>query len=614
LKIVQIEENIKKLINDFSEEKFIYDLLLAYGVSKITVTRIQKGNSNLAKKDNQVIVKQKLFFEFVKDQNLYTLIDNLKNDPKTSAHKPRFIVVTDFTSLLAVDTRTKETLDTKINELHKHSDFFLPWSGKEKYQAHQENPADVKAAEKMAKIYDEIVRDNPDLTKNHNHSLNIFLTRLLFCFFAEDTGIFKGDQIFTKSVVEHTKENGKDLKEYLTKLFEFLAEKNDRTKYPEYLQKFPYVNGNLFNEKHIVPEFSQKARNLIIECGELDWKEINPDIFGSMFQAVKTTEVRGGLGQHYTSVPNIMKVIEPLFLDNLKEDFEKGYDDEKKLHKLLKRIYNLKIFDPACGSGNFLIIAYKQLRILEMEIIQRIKELPGQHPFMFSRIQLNQFYGIEIDDFACEIAKLSLWLAEHQMNVKFREVFGDCHPSLPLKESGKIVCDNATTINWEDVCPKTSVIASEAKQSKEEDEIYILGNPPYLGTRNQKEEHKADIVEVFKGIKNYKNLDYIACWFLLAKKYIKNYNAEFVFVSTNSISQGDQVSLLWPHILEDDVEIFFAHQSFKWTNNAKKNAGVTCVIIGMEREKHSEKTMAELYDPDKMPDGLKKAHQDLDIR
>lgn len=606
MNIAQVEENIKKLINNFSEETFIYDLLLAYGVSKINVTRIRKGNSNLAKKDNQVLVKQKLFFEFVKDQNLYTLIDNLKNDPKTSAHKPRFIVVTDFTSLLAVDTRTKETLDTKINELHKHSDFFLPWSGKEKYQAHQENPADVKAAEKMAKIYDEIVRDNPDLTKNHNHSLNIFLTRLLFCFFAEDTGIFKGDQIFTKSVVEHTKEDGTDLKEYLTKLFEFLAEKNDRTKYPEYLQKFPYVNGNLFNEKHIVPEFSRKARNLIIECGELDWKEINPDIFGSMFQAVKTAEVRGGLGQHYTSVPNIMKVIEPLFLDSLKEDFEKGYDDEKKLHKLLKRIYNLKIFDPACGSGNFLIIAYKQLRILEMEVIQRIRELPGQHPFMFSRIQLNQFYGIEIDDFACEIAKLSLWLAEHQMNVKFREEFGDCNPSLPLKESGKIVCANATRINWEDVCPKRGkqltvgemnslsvfeVSSLKVSQMQGEDEIYILGNPPYLGARLQDDVQKRDMSLLFEGkINGYNNLDYIACWFKKGVKYINNCkNAYFAFVTTNSICQGSQVALLWQNLLQNNVEIFFAHQSFKWTNNAKNKAGVTCVIVGMRNCSNGKK-------------------------
>lgn len=221
MNIAQIEENIKKLADNFSEETFIYDLLLAYGISKITVSRLQKGNSNLARKDNQVIVKKKLFFEFVKEQNLYSLIDNLKSDPKTHSHKPRFIVVTDFTSLLAVDTKTKETLDTQIKELYKHSAFFLPWAGKEKYQAPVENPADIKAAEKMARIYDEIVRDNPDLTINHNHSLNIFLTRLLFCFFAEDTEIFE-NKLFVKSVVEQTSEDGSDLKEYLEKLFEIL--------------------------------------------------------------------------------------------------------------------------------------------------------------------------------------------------------------------------------------------------------------------------------------------------------------------------------------------------------------------------------------------------------
>ena len=320
--IAQIEENIKNIINNFSEETFIYDLLLAYGTSKTTITRLQKGNSNLAKKDNQVIVKQKLFFEFAKNQDLYSLIDALKNDSKTSTHRPRFIVVTDFMTLLAIDTKHNQTLDVKLEELHKHCDFFLPWSGKEKYQAHQENPADIKAAEKMAKIYDEIVRDNLDLTKNHNHSLNVFLTRILFCFFAEDTKIFD-DQLFTKSIADHTKEDGTDLKSYLEELFESL-DKEDKSTYPTYLQKFPYVNGNLFAEKHIMPEFSKKARTLIIESGEQDWKEINPDIFGSMFQAVARANGSDALNQHYTSVPNIMKVIEPLFLDNLKEEFEKG--------------------------------------------------------------------------------------------------------------------------------------------------------------------------------------------------------------------------------------------------------------------------------------------------
>ena len=450
----KIEEDIKTLVENFSEKDFIFDFLLAFGFTKMTIKRLREGNSNLSSKENQLIIKQKLFYEYCPNDNLYSTIDDLKNDSTTYTHKPRFIIVQNNKKLLAIDTKTNETLDAELTELHKHVDFFLPWTGKEKYIAHQENPADVKAAEKMAKIYDEIVHLNPELVKkDKNHSLNVFLTRLLFCFFAEDTGIFE-DNLFSKTIVNHTNEDGNDLADVLAILFESL-DKNDKEKasYPSYIQAFPYVNGKLFAQKADIPILNSKVRKLMIECGGQDWKEINPDIFGSMFQAVSVAEVRSGLGQHYTSVPNIMKVIEPLFLNDLREEYEKA-DTEKKLRNLLSRIYNLKIFDPACGSGNFLIIAYKQLRLLEMDIIKKIEEVTGQKALIYSQLQLQQFYGIEIDDFACEIAILSLWLAEHQMNRKFKELFGDCKPSLPLSKSGNIVCGNATRLDWEKVCPK----------------------------------------------------------------------------------------------------------------------------------------------------------------
>lgn len=587
-----IEKIVKNLTDNFDKDNFIYDFLIAFGFTKMYIKRLREGNSNLSRKENQLIIKQKLFYELVENGDIYSIIENLKNDKSTYAHKPRFIVVQNIEHLLAIDTKTKETLDSALPELYKNIDFFLPWTGKEKYIAHQENPADVKAAEKMARIYDEIVKENPDLTTDKNHVLNVFLTRLLFCFFAEDTNIFE-DSLFTETLSNHTNEDGSDLSEFLELLFASLDEE-DKSKYPVFMQKFPYVNGNLFKEKSTIPVLTSKVRNLIIECGEQDWKEINPDIFGSMFQAVATVEIRSGLGQHYTSVPNIMKVIEPLFLNDLREEFEKA-DTDKKLKKLLKRIHNIKIFDPACGSGNFLIIAYKQLRLLEMDIIQKIFNITAQTNMMFSNIQLNHFYGIELDDFACEIARLSLWLAEHQMNVKFRELFGDCRPTLPLSESGKIVQGNATRLDWEEVCPKrkyktiseisdltigeiTDVTISEICGK---DEIYILGNPPYLGSRNQKTIHKADIQYVFSNFNNYKNLDYISCWFLKAKKYIENVNAKFAFVTTNSICQGEQVGLLWPFIIDELTEIYFAYTSFKWTNNAKNQAGVTCNIIGI---------------------------------
>lgn len=594
MQTLKIEEDIKKIVENFSKENFIFDLLLTYGISKATVTLTKKGNSNLAKNDNQIIIKKKLFFEANETKDLHALIYDLQNNEKTYAHNPRFIIVTDYKTLLAVDTKTKQTLDIEIKDLYKRYDFFLPWSGKEKYVAPEESIADRKAAEKMAKIYDEIVHVNPELTTNHNHALNVFLTRVLFCFFAEDTLIFADNQ-FTKAIAENTNDNGSDLSAFIEQLFDAL-DIEDKSNLPTVFQAFPYVNGHLFSKKTLIPKLTANVRKLIIECGEQDWKEINPDIFGSMFQAVANADIRSGLGQHYTSVPNIMKVIEPLFLNDLREEYEKA-DNEKKLRKLLDRIYNLKIFDPACGSGNFLIIAYKQLRLLEMEIIKKIHTLPGQHPFMMSQIQLNQFYGIEIDDFACEIATLSLWLAEHQMNRKFKDKFGECRPTLPLKASGKIVCGNATRLNWEEVCPKgikgitkkqmeqmtKSQLAQLTKREivGEKHEIYILGNPPFDGSKKQSLQQKEDIKLLFEHTKTYKNLDYVSCWFYLAKKYINNTNAKFAFVATNSITQGQHIGLLWPYVLDDNTEINFAYQSFKWTNNAKNQAGVTCVIIGI---------------------------------
>lgn len=442
---MELEEKLKKLIEQGDNENFIYEFLLLYGIPKVTITKTK--NSKLKKAENQIIIKKKLFFEYynqgvslfeTKDTDLLERINVLTNDPQTYAHDPRFIIVTDYKRFLAVDTKTKDTRDIEFKDLWKHTDFFLPWAGKEKYQPHVESMADVKAAEKMAKIYDEIYHNNKTFANEYNHDLNVFLTRLLFCFFAEDTGIFTEDSLFTKSLVEHTQEDGSDLKAFFEILFASL-DKQDKSQYPQYIQKFPYVNGKLFRDTIHIPELTAKTRELMIECGDRNnWKEINPDIFGSMFQAVKTAEVRSGLGQHYTSVPNIMKVINPLFMDDLREEFEKNKDNINKLKALQARLGKIRIFDPACGSGNFLIIAFKQMKLLEMDIIKRLQEISGEKDFQMnlSVIELKQFYGIEIDDFACEIAKLSLWLAEHQMNCKFREEIGEPKPTLPLSESG----------------------------------------------------------------------------------------------------------------------------------------------------------------------------------
>lgn len=605
---MDLEEKVKQLVNQNNHEDFIFDFLLLYGLPKSTVTKTK--NSRLNKADNQIIIKKKLFFEYydqgsslfeAKTANLLERIETLKNDPKTYTHDPRFIIVTDYKKFLAVDTKTKDTRDIDFKDLWKHTDFFLPWSGKEKYQPHLENPADVKAAEKMAKIYDEIFHNNRSFADEHNHDLNVFLTRLLFCFFAEDTGIFTKEKLFTKSLVEHTNEDGSDLKAFFEVLFESL-DKQDKSRYQQYIQKFPYVNGKLFRDKIHIPELTSKTRELMIECGDRNnWKEINPDIFGSMFQAVKTAEVRSGLGQHYTSVPNIMKVINPLFMDDLREEFEKAKNSVNKLKSLQLRLSKIRIFDPACGSGNFLIIAFKQMKLLEMDIIKRIQEVSGEKDFQMnlSVIELKQFYGIEIDDFACEIARLSLWLAEHQMNCKFKEEFGVTRPTLPLSESGHIVCGNALRMDWEHVCPKyiektnlTRVIAeADVKNTplhfetpREQAEVYILGNPPYAGAKKQTPAQRSDMDYLYNSkIILSKNIDYIFGWFSMAANYIDNSSKiKYAFVSTNSICQGEQVASAWPNILKDNYEIFFAYRSFKWSNNAKNKAGVTCVIIGIQ--------------------------------
>ena len=582
INIRQIENNVKNAVEKADETNFIYDFLLAYGLPKATIKRQQlatQAQFTLFEADD-VAFKKKVYFRVDKENELPLLITELANEngPAIKSTHPRFVIATDFKRFMAIDTKTKDSLDTPFAELPTHYAFFLPWAGMEKSSVQVENPADVKAAERMAKLFDEIKHDNPNFTKEYVHGLNVFLTRLLFCFFAEDTEIFpKG--AFTQAIDSYTQIDGSDLGDFLTRLFTVLntPEKLRKKDLPDYLQQFPYVNGGLFRDAMPLPNFSARSRRAIIKSGELDWAAINPDIFGSMIQNVVTEEDRGDFGIHYTSVPNIMKVIQPLFLDELHKEFSEAcilrtdIKNPKKikrdrLNALLGRVTNIRIFDPACGSGNFLIIAYRELRKLEIAIL---KELDL---FSFSGIQLRNFYGIEISDFACEVAKLSLWLAEHQMNMIFKETFGQCNPTLPLKEAGQIICGNSTRLDWSAVCPKNG------------QETYVLGNPPYLGSSMQNEEQKQELAHVCRNFANYKNLDYIACWFYIGAQYIQNSSSTLAFVSTNSICQGDSVGLLWPHIFDLDVDISFAYESFKWSNNAKHNAGVTCTIIGLKNK------------------------------
>lgn len=577
--ITQIEKNLQKLISNLNQETFIYDMLLAYGTPKASIARLQNGNLNLSKELGVLNWKKKVLFKEIFDQDLHGALSNLKTQANQDQ---RFVMVTDYKQLVAFDTKTADTLDTEIENLPKHLDFFLPWAGMEKAQYAEENPADVRAAEKMARLYDEIQKDNPETAPEFVHGLNVFLSRLLFCFFAEDTNIFKEKQ-FTGAIASHTQADGSDLHVYLDRLFEALnTPKDQRKDLPHYLNDFPYVNGGMFRHKHPSPVFTRRSRQIIIDSGELDWSAINPDIFGSMIQAVITPEHRGGLGMHYTSVPNIMKVIEPLFLNELYEAFEAAKGNPKKLNELLYRLSKIKIFDPACGSGNFLIIAYKELRKLEILILKERAKLSGKAGSgslnfggdYVSQISLANFYGIELDDFAHEIAQLSLWLAEHQMNVEFFKEFGQTSPTLPLKESGHIVHGNACRIDWEIVCPKSP-----------ESEIYILGNPPYLGGKKLDKDQSLDMD--IAGLSKMKQLDYICCWFIKASKFIVSNSFKYAFVTTSSVCQGEQVPILWPYLFSMNQTIEFAYLPFLWSNNAKDVAGVACTILGISNKASS---------------------------
>lgn len=582
MKSTEIQHNVQNVIDNFSKEDFVFDLLIAYGISKTSVTRLRKGDYNLSKVDSEILYKKKIFFKTEATGQLLNSIDEISKEERILKHKPRFAILTDHKQLVAKDLRLGKNLDIEIKELPNYFDFFLPLAGSEIYNSKNNDEADRNASYKMADLYDLLVEKNPEIynSKESIHHLNIFLSRLLFCFFAEDTEIFSEDSVFTNTLAQHTAENGTDTHSFLDDLFDRLDSESGKG-YPDYLAKFPYVNGGLFGQKVKSPKFNTKARKILIELGDLNWSEINPDIFGSMIQAVVIPDYRSDLGMHYTSVANILKLIKPLFLDELYEELEKA-STVKQLNALIQRISKIKFFDPACGSGNFLIITYKEIRLLEIKILQKITDLEPTPTFKWTSVQLSQFYGIEIDDFAHEMAILSLWLAEHQMNRIFEEMLFDYGKSkniLPLKEAGEITHANATRTNWNEAC---SIL--------KDDEVYIIGNPPYLGYKGWDADQKKDMSIVFSGFKTVNRLDYISCWFKKGTDYIKSKNARLAFVSTNSICQGEQVSLIWPYVLIH-TEIGFAYTSFGWSNNAKGSAGVSVVIISLRNKSSEEKIL-----------------------
>ena len=605
---VQIGLGLEAFKEEFPRYEIPFMLMEAIGASPTILQRYREGKGTVAS-FNGLLIKNILAYRLVRTQDVNAQLEEMKFDKWVVKNKPAIIAVSDGDIIKAFDPSVQETYENHLNNIYTDYEFFSPMWGVRKIRNIEENEADVKAAYKMAQIHDEIRRYNQIGITDDVHDLNLFMSRLLFCFFAEDTGIFEKD-MFTNAINDTTRPDGSDLQDFFIGAFQTM-DMGIRIGVNSRFAQFPYVNGGLFSKKIQVPKMNVRIRKLILECGNLNWAKINPDIFGSMIQAVVSPELRSGMGIHYTSVTNIKKVINPLFLDELYEtyrDLERKQKEQdaifdqskegrahyyhnckpiiKGCNNLLARIKKMKFFDPACGSGNFLIISYKELRILEMKILKLIQRMTPEYQLEFidgSIIDITHFYGLEINDFACETAVLSLWLAEHQMNNLFTKDFGVNIKALPLRSNTNFHCGNACRVDWNTICPHTP-----------EEEVFVMGNPPYIGSRRQDDEQKIDMEYVFK--EDYGSLDYISCWFMLGSKYIKGTQAKFAFVSTNSICQGLQVSLLWPRVLANREEIFFAHHSFKWTNNAKYNAGVTCIIIGV---RSIEKGIKTLFEKDK---------------
>ncbi|KDP12038.1 class I SAM-dependent DNA methyltransferase [Staphylococcus chromogenes] len=586
LSITEIENSVKHLINHLNEKEFITEFLSFYDIPKTSITRAKAKFD----KEEPFIIKNKVYY-IESQEDVIAKIDAIEHEIRNQKSKPRYLIANNYTDIAALDLQTRDTLNISLNELPSKADFFLAWNGIEKSNYQSEHPADRKAAERFAKLYDVLEKDNPDINE---HAFNTFLIRILFLLFAEDTGIMEKG-VFTNTLKIRTKEDGSNFNEIIKDLFEILnTNELNRNNKPKWLKIFPYVNGKLFSEPHIPLIFTKNSRKLLIEAGELlNWNEINPDILGSMIQTVSTSKKRQVSGMHYTSVPNIMKVIKPLFLDelykifnNLSSQYEKNKikDITKKteraynnkiidsLYDLLERISRINFLDPACGSGNFLIITYKEIRRLEIKILLLLDKIQQSDTMPMTCVHLSNYNGIEVDDFAHEVAKLSLWIAEHQMNEEMAQALpGYISALLPLKDSGNIILGNALRIDWNDIISQ-----------KENEEIYIFGNPPYIGAANKNESQKSDLAFVFNDTNiSFGKLDYITGWFYKSVEFMKKRKSAFAFVSTNSIVQGEQVSLIWPELFKT-VQISFAYPSFKWSNSAKSNAGVTVVIIGFE--------------------------------
>ena len=589
---VEIEEAISALADlSFDAEEFPFAFLLAFGNKATTIKRLRKGTSNRSDQGG-VLQTNNIHLKVCGAGEVTMTLAQIRASPATTRAKAKFVLATDGTDLEAEDLTTGETIACAYTDFPDHFGFFLPLAGISTVRQIRESAFDIKATGRLNRLYVELLKDNPEWgTAERRHDMNHFMARLIFCFFAEDTSILNGEDLFTATVTQMSDKNSSNTHEVISELFRAMNTRSgDRagTVIARWANVFPYVNGGLFSDSMDVPRFSKIARSYLIHIGSLDWKKINPDIFGSMIQAVADDEERGALGMHYTSVPNILKVLNPLFLDDLREKLEEAGDNPRKLLNLRKRMSSIRVFDPACGSGNFLVIAYKEMRLIEAEINKRRGEADRR-----TEIPLINYRGIELRDFPAEIARLALIIAEYQCDVTYRGQKEALAEFLPLDARNWVTCGNALRLDWLSVCPPTGtgvkhhaddLFMSPLDQAQidfenEGGETYICGNPPYIGDKKQDAEQKADMNDLFSGETNrWRSLDYISGFFLKASELISRTTGQASFVSTNSICQGQQLKVLWPIILQS-CEITAAHTAFKWANLAANNAGVTVIIV-----------------------------------
>lgn len=602
---VEIAEAVAELVEQpFDREEFPYSFLAAFDNPPATIERLKSGTTNNSDVGG-VLQRNNIHILTCDIGRVGDALEKLRESAATKSQKAKFILATDGVDIEVEDLQSGETLACPYTDLDEKFGFFLPLANITTVREIRENSFDIKATGRLNKLYVELIKHNPEWSQaDKRHEMNHFMARLIFCFFSEDTGIFQGENLLTTTIEKMSSRDASDVHVILGTIFKTMNTKNDHRELaglPRWAMAFPYVNGGLFSGSVDVPNFTKIARSYLLHIGKLDWTKINPDVFGSMIQAVADDEQRGALGMHYTSVPNILKVLNPLFLDDLRQKLEEAGTNLRKLLNLRERIQRIRVFDPACGSGNFLVIAYKEMRAIEAEINKRRGEDNRS-----SGIPITNFRGIELLDFPAEMARLALIIAEYQCDAIHVGQKEAIDAFLPLDHQNWITCGNALQIDWLSVCPPTGanvkfysddlfstpVDQAEIDFVNEGGETFICGNPPYLGSTWQSDEQKADLRSVFQHLtSSWKSLDYVAAWFMKAVNYSKFTPSVAAFVSTNSICQGQQVPIIWPLIFGEKNEIIFAYNSFSWSNLASHNAGVTVSIIGISNIKKSTKKL-----------------------